>query len=86
MQEKTEMRKLLTYLFQLKTFDDVNDEVLKRFPSLENYIDITVIENHFCAIHEKLPINSSKFKRLWGYVVIASKQWSLRNLANACQV
>uniref|UniRef100_A0A7I4YZU5 Conserved plasma membrane protein n=1 Tax=Haemonchus contortus TaxID=6289 RepID=A0A7I4YZU5_HAECO len=77
-EEREDMRKLLSYVYRLDVFENLNGEVLKNYPHLMEYLNITVLQGHYCVIHELIPKGPLLFPRMWGYTVIASKSFARR--------
>ncbi|VDM68246.1 unnamed protein product [Strongylus vulgaris] len=77
-EEKDEMRLLLAKIYRMKTFDKVGSSFLNKFENLKQYLNVTIVQNHYCVIHELIPDDKKRFERMWGYVVIASKKWAKR--------
>ncbi|KAE9415173.1 hypothetical protein Angca_000507 [Angiostrongylus cantonensis] len=76
--EKDEMRELVSFIYQLTTFDSLHDSLMDGYSSLKNYVTISVVQGHFCVIHELIANETHRFPRMWGYTVIASKLWYQR--------
>ncbi|CAJ0602615.1 unnamed protein product [Cylicocyclus nassatus] len=77
-EELDEMRQLLAKVYRMETFKDVDNSLLDQYTALKDYLNVTVIQGHYCVIHEQIPQDSDRFRRMWGYVVIASKNWARR--------
>ncbi|RCN27062.1 hypothetical protein ANCCAN_27205 [Ancylostoma caninum] len=62
----------------MDSFEEVGNLTLDNYKSLKDYVNVSVVQDHFCVVHELLPREAHRFRRMWGYTVIASKRWSKR--------
>ncbi|KAI6171079.1 hypothetical protein M3Y97_01084900 [Aphelenchoides bicaudatus] len=75
--EKNEMFELISMLYPMETYDNLNNSLLtENFPHLAKVMQLTVLENRFCVIHEPLDATSPSFKfpRFFGFIVLRAEQ------------
>ncbi|KAE9549792.1 hypothetical protein FO519_007000 [Halicephalobus sp. NKZ332] len=78
-QERLEVSALILYLMSLKTFDGIiTQEVLQLYPTIQKYLNLSFFDNRYVVIHELIRDKDEiyPFSRLWGYVVIASRNYA----------
>ncbi|KAI6199062.1 hypothetical protein M3Y96_00586700 [Aphelenchoides besseyi] len=73
--EKNEMMQLIATLYPMKNFSGVDMAMFKRmFPNLSKTVNLTVIDNLYCVIHEPLEETPNyKFPRFFGFAVITAE-------------
>ncbi|VDL80914.1 unnamed protein product [Nippostrongylus brasiliensis] len=72
--EKKEMKRLLTSLWYLDSFDIVTEDVMKDYLLLKRVVTISVVKGQYCVIHELIPEEEQElFPRMWGYTAITAK-------------
>ncbi|KAI6225174.1 Transporter, major facilitator family protein [Aphelenchoides fujianensis] len=74
-QEKEEMTQLIAKLYPMKNFSGVDNAMFKRlYPTLSKSINLTVIDNLYCVIHEPFQETPGfKFPRFFGFAVLAAE-------------
>ncbi|KAI6225519.1 Transporter, major facilitator family protein [Aphelenchoides fujianensis] len=74
-QEKDEMTQLIAKLYPMKNFSGVDNAMFKRlFPTLSKSINLTVIDNLYCVIHEPFQETPGfTFPRFFGFAVLAAE-------------
>uniref|UniRef100_A0AC35G7A7 Uncharacterized protein n=1 Tax=Panagrolaimus sp. PS1159 TaxID=55785 RepID=A0AC35G7A7_9BILA len=82
--ERNEMETLIDFLMALSTFENLSStKLLSNYPLLKKSFNITFYKREYAILHEIYnPEDSLKFKRYFGYAIIASRSIASKPFLN----
>ncbi|KAH7711801.1 hypothetical protein AAVH_20896 [Aphelenchoides avenae] len=80
-QEREEMMRLVSHLYELDDFSQLPSDAMTKFPTLAKSMELSVLEKgRYCVIHERVPPNDHRFPRFFGYTVLQGRRYASRLL------
>uniref|UniRef100_A0A915B854 Uncharacterized protein n=2 Tax=Parascaris univalens TaxID=6257 RepID=A0A915B854_PARUN len=78
--ERSQMKELIMDIFFAKDYStQCSSSLFDKYDALRSYLNVTLFKDNFCVIHELIPVdNGTRFKRFWGYAIIANANFSER--------